>query len=453
MQQPLRLLPAVDLVARQLPAQLPQELRSLCARRAVDACRQALLAGTATASLRTDPAAAALRYAQEFSDSLLAPALPRVINATGTVLHTGLGRAPFSRRARAAAERVLDGYCQLEYDLASGQRGNRQDHVAPLLCALTGAEAALVVNNCAGATVLALQALAAGRAVPVSRGELVEIGGSFRVPEIMACAGCHLREVGATNRTRISDYAAAIDADTAALMRVQQSNFRQVGFVEQVDTAALARLAKEHALPLIVDQGSGCVRDLSALGCSMQSMSQELADGADLVCGSGDKLLGGPQAGILLGRKDLIERCARHPMARALRCDKVTLAALAGTLQDYLCDDPLQAVPSLAMLAQDPAQLRARAEALRAAIGSGRVCASQGAVGSGALPEVGPQTWCVALSGSAQHLHQRLRLGQPPVVGRIHQQELLLDCLTISDDDIAPLAAAVQVAQRSDTEA
>ncbi|TVR15219.1 MAG: L-seryl-tRNA(Sec) selenium transferase [Planctomycetota bacterium] len=449
MEHPLRLLPSVNTLAGQLAPELPHSVRSHCARQAIGICREAILAGKSTPPhTGGDWAQAAYQEARRLAQGICALPLPPVINATGTVLHTGLGRAPLSQRAQAAAQGVLQGYCQLEFDLHSGQRGNRQDHVAPLLCALTGAEAALVVNNCAGATVLALQALAAGKNIPVSRGELVEIGGSFRVPEIMSCAGCILREVGSTNRTRVDDFLKAIDTDTAALMRVQQSNFRQIGFVEQVDTAALATLAHDHGLPLIVDQGSGCIRDLSELGCPTGTMQAELAAGADLVCGSGDKLLGGPQAGILLGRKDLIQRCAQHPMARALRCDKMSLAALAGTLQDYLVDDPLHSIPSLALLGQDPTLVHTRAITLQRQLGTGVVQSSRGAVGSGALPEEGPASWCVAIRGPVELIHQHLRHGEPAIVGRIHKGELLLDCLTLSDADIPMVAAAVTAAVR-----
>jgi len=377
---------------------------------------------------------------------LLGEPLPRVLNATGTVLHTGLGRAPLAPRARAAMARVAAGYCELEFDRASGERGTRQDHVAPLLRLLTGAEAALVVNNCAGATVLALQALAQGREVVVSRGELVEIGGSFRVPEIMACAGCRLVEVGATNKTHRADYAAAIGAETALLLKVHRSNFVQEGFVAELSSAELAELAHAHGLPLLCDQGSGCVDDLAPAGFAIGRVQDELAAGADLVACSGDKLLGGPQAGILLGSAQQVARCARHPLARALRCDKASLAALAGTLQHYLLDDPRATVPTLRMLHADAATVRARAERLRELVGDGELLDERGAVGSGALPTDGPPSTCLAFDGAVARLARRLRCGEPPLIPRVSRDRLLVDCATLDDDDLEAAAAALRSA-------
>lgn len=436
-----RALPKVDRLAAALD-DLPRATATAVARQVQLELRAAIGDGLAA----SDVPAAQSRALERWRARLRAGPLPSVINATGTVLHTGLGRAPLGERARAAMARVAAGYCQLEFDLERGERGQRQDHVAPLLRLLTGAPAALVVNNCAGATVLALQALAQGRSVVVSRGELVEIGGSFRVPEIMACAGCSLVEVGATNRTRLDDYRAVLDDDTAALLKVHRSNFVQQGFVAEVATAELATLAHERSLPLIVDQGSGCVVDLAAGGFAIARVQDELAAGADLVCCSGDKLLGAPQAGILLGDAELIARCARHPLARALRCDKVTLAGLAATLQDYLLGDPVERVPTLALLLGDPSAARVRAERLRELVAVGEVVASRGAVGSGALPTEGPATTSLTLDGAVEQIHRRLRLGDPPVVGRIAKGRLLIDCGTVTDDQVEPLAAAIRAA-------
>ncbi|TVR40634.1 MAG: L-seryl-tRNA(Sec) selenium transferase [Planctomycetota bacterium] len=440
----LRLLPAVDTVAQALDPQLPAALRNHCSRLALAELRQRHL----QAGLIWEGAEQALSLACEGARdrlaALQAPALPPVINATGTVLHTGLGRAPLSPRAQAAVSRVAAGYCWLEMDRSSGERGNRQSHVEAMLCTLSGAEAALVVNNCAGATVLILQALAQGREVPVSRGELVEIGGSFRIPEIMACAGCRLVEVGSTNRTHRRDYERAMGPDTALLLRVNQSNFVQAGFTAQVSTQELATLAQAHQLPLVVDQGSGGILNMRDWGYAAEPIQADLAAGAQLVCGSGDKLLGGPQAGIILGGREWVARCAAHPLARALRVDKLTLAALAATLQDYLFSDPALAVPSLLMLSADAAAARQRAEAIQQALGCGSVEASRGAVGSGALPTDGPESWSWVLAGSAQRRQRQLRLGEPSVVGRIREDRLLIDCATVFDQQLPDLIAALR---------
>ena len=307
------------------------------------------------------------------------PALRRVLNATGVIVHTNLGRAPLAAgRARARRARSA-GYSNLEYDLSSGSRGSRQDHLAPLLRRLTGAEAAIVVNNNAAALLLALAALAEGREVVVSRGELIEIGDGFRIPDVLARSGARLVEVGTTNRTRAADYERAIGPETALLLRVHQSNFRVVGFTEQPRVDELAAVARRHELPLVDDLGSGALVDVEG----EPTPAASLAAGADLVCFSGDKLLGGPQAGIVAGRADLVERLRRHPLQRALRSDKLTLAALEGTLALYL--DRPDEVPVLRMLREPVEAVRARAERLAAAIG-GTVEETVARVGGGALP-------------------------------------------------------------------
>ena len=304
------------------------------------------------------------------------------INATGVIVHTNMGRAPL---AAAALERVVavgSGYSNLELDLSTGQRGSRQDHCAPVLAQLTGAEAALVVNNCAAAVLLALAALAEGREVIVSRGELVEIGDGFRIPEVLERSGARLVEVGATNRTRAADYDRAVGPQTGALLRVHPSNYRIVGFTERPSLAELAEVARRHGVPLIEDLGSGTLVPFH----DEPTAGSVLAAGADLVCFSGDKLLGGPQAGIVLGRADLVEQLRRHPLHRALRADKLTLAALEGTLALYL--DPARAlreIPVLRMLSEDVAAVRARAERLAAAVG-GEVEETVARAGGGALP-------------------------------------------------------------------
>lgn len=473
----LRLLPSVDQVAAGLlhgAPDLPATTATMLAREAVAELRATIQAADPTgepgpptgkpgksarktagkppgAPLPADkPAAlaAAVRIAERILESIRTAGPQPVINATGTILHTGLGRAPYSARAQEAVRAILDGYCTTEFDLETGQRGDRQDHVVPNLKRLTGAEAALVVNNCAGAAVLALMALAQGREVIVSRGELVEIGGAFRIPEIMTAAGCRLVEVGTTNKTRIADYRDAITPATALLLKVHKSNFVQEGFVAEVSTAELVALGHERGLPVLVDQGSGLLDDLSALGLDCPRMTDELAAGADLVCASGDKLLGGPQAGILLGTAELIERCAKHPMARALRCDKMQLAALAGTLKDYLLDDPRQAIPTLRMLHEPIESVRARAELLLTKLGADAgagLAAVRSAVGSGALPTQGPASVAIADHGPsvAERAH-RLRHGASSVVSRIAEDTVLLDLRTVSSVQIPSLATSLR---------
>ena len=370
-----------------------------------------------------------------------APRLRRVLNATGVIVHTNLGRAPL---AASALEQVIEaarGYSNLEYDLEAGARGTRQAHVTELVRRLTGAEAALVVNNNAAAVLLALAALAEGREVLVSRGELIEIGDGFRIPDVLARSGARLVEVGTTNRTSAADYERAIGPDTALLLRVHQSNFRVVGFTEQPSVEDLAAVAAQHGLPLVDDLGSGVLVSLEG----EPSARGSLAAGADLVCFSGDKLLGGPQAGIVVGRADLVDRLRRHPLQRALRADKLTLAALEGTLGLYL--DPeraLREVPVLRMLNEPLETVRERAERLAAAVG-GEIEETVGRVGGGALPLAELPSYACAVEES---LVEPLRLGEPPVVGVLRDGRLLLDCRTLTDAEAEEVAAAVAAARR-----
>jgi L-seryl-tRNA(Ser) seleniumtransferase len=356
-----------------------------------------------------------------------------VLNATGVIVHTNLGRAPLAAAALARVEEVARSYSNLELDLASGARGSRQSHVADALRRLTGAEAALVVNHNAAAVLLAVAALAEGREVVVSRGELVEIGDGFRIPDVLARSGARMVEVGTTNRTRAADYEQAIGPDTAALLRVHQSNYRIVGFTEAVPTRDLARIAAAAGLPLVDDLGSGSLLDLGGEPTAAAS----IADGADLVCFSGDKLLGGPQAGIVGGRADLVERLRVHPLHRAVRADKLTLAALEGTLRLYL-DGP-ERIPVLRMLREDGGAVRARAERL-AGLVDGTVEETVARVGGGALPLAEIPSFACALE---ETLAAALRLGDPPVVGIVRDGKLLLDCRTLRDAEIDEVAAAV----------
>ena len=420
----LRDLPSVDELARGSA----DPLAVAAARAVIERARAAIRAGAEPGDL-----AAAL---QAELAAVRRPALRRVLNATGVIVHTNLGRAPLPA---TALERVADaarGYSNLEYDLAAGERGSRQDHVAGLLGRLTGAESAIVVNNNAGAMLLALAALAEGREVLVSRGELIEIGDGFRIPDVLARSGARLVEVGTTNRTRASDYEQAMRPETALILRVHQSNFRVVGFTELPSLADLAEVARRHQLPLIDDLGSGALVDLA----DEPTVRASLAAGADLVCISGDKLLGGPQAGIVVGRTELVEKLRRHPLHRALRIDKLGLAALEGTLQLYL--DPARAlreVPVLRMLREDAALVRARAERLAEAT-NGEVEETVARVGGGALPLAELPSFACAVEES---LAAALRAHEPPVVGIVRDGRLLLDCRTLDDDEAGLVAAAV----------
>jgi L-seryl-tRNA(Ser) seleniumtransferase len=373
------------------------------------------------------------------------PRLRRVLNATGVIVHTNLGRAPLAEAARAAVTRAALGYSNLELDLESGARGSRHDHVAALLCELTGAEAAIAVNNCAGATLLAASALAGpGREVIVSRGQLVEIGGGFRVPDVIAQAGARLLEVGTTNRTRRADYARAIGERTGAILRAHPSNFRQLGFVQEVEIEELCELG----VPVIDDVGSGVLADSLEVLREEPAVRRSVRAGAALVCFSGDKLLGGPQAGVMAGRAEAVAAARAHPLARALRLDKLGLAALEATLRLYRDPDlARREIPVLAMLTASETELRERAERLAAAIGdAAAIIDATARVGGGALPllELPGPAVAVALPGvSADQLAARLRAADPPVMGRIEDDRLLLDPRTLADDEIALVARAV----------
>ena len=415
----------------------PRPLLVSAARSALARAREELQAGEEPGDLveRVESELAAARGAR----------LRRAINATGVIVHTNLGRAPLAREALERVNAVAGGYSNLEYDLGEGGRGSRQDHVAPILRRLTGAEAALVVNNNAAAVLLALAALAEGREVLVSRGELIEIGDGFRIPDVLARSGARLREVGTTNRTRAGDYDRAIGPETGLLLRVHQSNFRVVGFTEQPRLADLVRVARAHGLPLVDDLGSGALFASSSLLLGDEPTAREsLEAGADLVCFSGDKLLGGPQAGIIVGRAELVERLRRHPLQRALRADKLTLAALEATLALYL-DPELAAreVPVLRMLAGPLETVRARAQRLASLVG-GDVEPTVGRVGGGALPLTELPSFACAVE---EELATGLRDGDPPVIGVVRDGRLLLDCRTVRDDEVDDVAAAVAAAR------
>ncbi|MBV9809879.1 MAG: L-seryl-tRNA(Sec) selenium transferase [Solirubrobacterales bacterium] len=443
----LRSLPAVHELAADLDA--PHHLAVAAARRAIDERREAVLAG---GPAHDDLVA----RARELLLELERPSLRPVLNATGVILHTNLGRAPLARSAREAVARVAQGYSNLELDLDSGQRGSRHAHVAQLLAELSGAEAAIVVNNGAGAVLLAAAAVAGpGRAIIVARGQLVEIGGGFRIPEVIAQSGARLIEVGTTNRTRLADYERALrdaDGEVGAIMRVHQSNFRTVGFVEDAPVEALCELG----VPVIDDIGSGWLASQparmfggeGAVPLDEPLLTASVAAGATLVCCSGDKLLGGPQGGLIVGRREAVAAARRHPLARALRIDKLSLAALEATLRLYR--DPeraLREIPVLAMLAADPETLSARAKRIAAGIGEGAgIVAASAKVGGGALPLLELAGPAVALEGEPEALAGALRAGEPPVIVRIHDGQVLLDPRTLTEEELPLLVRAARAA-------
>jgi L-seryl-tRNA(Ser) seleniumtransferase len=424
-----RELPSVDRLLRaEELAGLPHGRAVAAAREALEQAREEVLAGHDPGDLVGRAMAIARRRAE--------PRLRRVVNATGVVLHTNLGRAPLPAAALERIGETAGSYSNLEYDLDEGGRGSRQDHVAAILRQLTGAEDALVVNNNAAALLLALAALAEGRDVIVSRGELIEIGDGFRIPDVLARSGARLVEVGTTNRTRAADYDDALTADTALLLRVHQSNFRTVGFSDRPEVAQLVAVARRHGVPLLDDLGSGSFVPLADEPLARDSIGA----GADVVCFSGDKLLGGPQAGIVCGRAEEIGRLRRHPLQRALRPDKLTLAALEGSLLLYL--DPERArreVPVLRMLLEPAEEVRARAERL-AELTDGDVVETVGRVGGGALPLFDLPGYACVLEGE---LLAGLRHADPPVIALVREGRTVLDCRTIADGELAEVALAV----------
>jgi L-seryl-tRNA(Ser) seleniumtransferase len=448
---PRRNLPSVDRLL--LEPEILELMRTAPRVAVVDAVRESL------AAARTRRAGPPESWGADVRERLAQrsrPSLRPVLNATGVVLHTNLGRAPLAPGAAAAMAELGGGYSNLELDLDTGARGSRSDHCRTSLRAVTGAEDALAVNNAAAALLLALGALAAGREVLISRGELIEIGGSFRIPDILEQSGARLREVGTTNRTHLDDYRRALDPQVAAVLTVHRSNFEQRGFVATPEPADIAALAHEAGLPYLVDVGSGLVVDLEPWGLRGEPRVQDaLAANADLVLFSGDKLLGGPQAGCLVGRAGMVARCRRHPVARAVRADKMTLAGLEATLALYR--DPAQAVlaiPVLRMLTLDAQELGRRAERLaalcpaplRASLESG-----ESAVGGGSFPGASLPTTLVALDAGPlgpDGLALRLRVGEPSVITRVAAGRVVLDPRTLPEGSFPAVAAALVEATR-----
>ncbi len=450
----LRKLPAVDRLVEDTivygPVDAPHDVVVAAARTVLDRTRTTVRAGAAA------PAHEAL-IAQVIDeiDRLFQPSLRPVINATGVIIHTNLGRAPLSQAARLALDALSSGYSNLEYNLTQGTRGARDVHAADLLCRLTGAEAAMVVNNNAAAVFLTLAALATGRDVVISRGQLVEIGGGFRIPDVLRASGAQLVEVGTTNRTHPHDYQAAIGPQTAALMRVHYSNFRQVGFTTEVGLVELAALAHAHGLPVFDDLGSGTLLDTAPFGLKSEpTVPASVAAGADVVTFSGDKLLGGPQAGIIVGRAALIAQLKSHPLARALRVDKLTLAALNATLLHYVRGEALDAIPVWRMIRADLVSLRARVDHWIQRVRTVGLPASSvplaSTVGGGSLPGETLPSWGLALDVLApQQWVARLRAGSPAVVARVSDAQVLFDARTVLPEQDDDLLGAIQTLWQS----
>ena len=458
----LRRLPAVDELLRTPQAQfwqarVPRHLVTNAVRQALQVTRRRILQTAEEAALTALPvdAAAILSQVEAILHAAQGRELQPLINATGVIVHTNLGRSLLADAAVDNLQTVAAAYSNLEYDVERGERGTRYGHLEALLCSLTGAEAALVVNNNAAAVYLALQALAKGREVIVSRGQLIEIGGSFRIPDIMRSSGAILREVGSTNKTHRRDYAAAVSPDAALLLRVHTSNYRIVGFTAEVPRQELVALGREHDLPVMEDLGSGTLVDLQPYGLHDEpTVNEVVASGVDVATFSGDKLLGGPQAGIVVGKGAYVDQLRRHPMHRAVRIDKFTAAALEATLKLYT--DPETArrqIPTLAMLGLSPRAVARRIRRLRRLLPAGtdtayrpQVIDGTSAVGGGALPLADLPTKLLALQPdfcSVSSLERRLRCRRPAVIGRIARDQLLLDLRTVAEREIPEIAAAL----------
>ena len=452
MKELLRKIPKVDELLR-LPA-LAEVIAAFGDRAVVEAIRaelDVLRQGILKGEICTLPETAALccRIGKRVQGDSL-PSFRRVINGTGILLHTNLGRACLSEKAAKAVYDASKAYSNLEYDLETGNRGSRYSHVEGILCRLTGAENALVVNNNAAAVLLTLSALTQGGQVIVSRGELVEIGGSFRIPEIMESCGAQLKEVGATNKTHLRDYENAITEQTKALMKVHTSNYRIIGFSETPALADLVELGHQRGLPVIEDLGSGCLLNLNQFGIHDEpSVQDSIRAGVDVVSFSGDKLLGGPQAGIILGKKKYLDILKKHPLNRAMRVDKMTLAALEATLQSYE-NEQEEEIPVISMLAAKPEVLQRKAEKLAALLHNAGIEAeivpTEGRVGGGSVPNHSLPSYAVAFDREVNALEEKLRLGIQPIVGRIHEGNYLLDVRTLFEEDFPTIVEALKEA-------
>ena len=453
-----RMIPGVDRVLVEPSLQeivADHEVVVAAARAAVDGLRADVAAGRSLPGVVDDngksvfdPAELAERVLGRVQVEL-APSLVGVVNATGVIIHTNLGRAPLGETVLDAMRGVAAGYSNLEYDLDAGARGSRFSHLEAAFARVAGAEAALVVNNNASAVLLALTALSRGREVVISRGELIEIGGSFRIPDVMAAGGARLREVGTTNRTHLKDFEVAAGPEAGLLMIAHRSNFTIEGFTAGVTREELVNLGRDRGLPVYEDLGSGCLVDLRPYGVTGVDKVQEvLASGVDLVSFSGDKLLGGPQAGIIVGRPEVVEKLRRHPLSRALRPDKITIAGLEAVVRDYLSGDPWGRVPVLRMISAPMAAVRARAEDLVVSLAEVDVVAevvdTEARIGGGAAPHVVVPSAGVRLGDGATALEAKLRGNSPPIIGRLEGDGLVLDMRTVSDAEVAVLLQAIR---------
>lgn len=452
MKELLRKIPKVDELLRspalaEAQAQYGDRAVTEAVRAELDLLRQGILNRQITAMPElSDLYQQILRRVQSAS----LPSFRRVINGTGIILHTNLGRACLSEQAARAVYEASKSYSNLEYDLSTGKRGSRYSHVEDILCRLTGAESALVVNNNAAAVLLVLSALTQGGQVIVSRGELVEIGGSFRIPEIMEACGAQLKEVGATNKTHLRDYETAVNEHTKALMKVHTSNYRIVGFSETPALSDLVELGHKYELPVIEDLGSGCLLDLKSFGIHDEpSVQDSLKAGVDVVSFSGDKLLGGPQAGIILGKKKYLDILKKHPLNRAMRVDKMTLAALEATLRSYETRS-VEEIPVVGMLAAEPEMLHQKAQKLASTLTAAgievEITATEGRVGGGSVPNHILPSYAVAFTGEVNALEETLRLGRNPIIGRIHEGKYLLDVRTLFEADFPAIVEAIREA-------
>jgi len=442
----LRSLPAVDQllrthVAAEIVAEYGRPITLEAIRVVLDDIRKHVSAGDTIPQRST-----ILQQVRDQVKGWLKPTLLPVINATGVILHTNLGRAPLSQAALRAIQNIAVGYCNLEYDLFPGSRGSRSTHTEALLARLTTAEAALVVNNNAAAVLLVLTALARRKNVVISRTQLVEIGGGFRVPDIMSQSGARLVEVGTTNQVHLSDYELALKGSAALVLHAHHSNFRIIGFAAEPPLKEMVELSHQFGVPVIDDLGSGAILDTARFGLSHEPTVQEsLAAGADLVCFSGDKLLGGPQAGIIVGRKDQLERVRKHPLARAVRADKLCLAALSATLLHYLKDEAEREIPVWQMISLTPEQVRARAHHWLEVIGKGEIIPGQSTVGGGSLPEETLPTFLLALQ--MRQLNRalvKLRAMNPPIIARVENDRLVFDPRTVLPEQNGALLVGLQ---------
>ena len=451
---PMRELPSIDRLLSEdlfgvIEARLGRDAAVRIAREAVAAVRDRIDRGSGP----TDVLAGVLQAAKEHFDRESATGLRRVINATGVIIHTNLGRSPLSAAAVSAIVERASRYCSLEFDVESGKRGRRGERAESLICELTGAESAVIVNNCAAAAFLALKVLAAGKEVIISRGELVEIGGDFRVPDVLAESGATLREVGTTNRTKLADYERAIGDNTGLILKVHPSNFRVVGFTAAPTNSELSALASERNIPFIEDAGSGALSDLSEYGLGDEPLiSRSIADGVDVVMFSGDKLLGGVQAGFIVGKGEYIEKIRKSPMYRALRVDKLAYAAIEETLSSFTRGRHFEQIPTLKMLSAPADTILDRSkrlvESLRAQTAgiSFEIVEGESVVGGGSAPDARPQTWLIAIEKAgttAEDLSSSLRHRSTPVIGRIADGKLILDLRTVLEDEEEELENAI----------